>query len=313
MADLSRRDLLKIGTHLAALMGIAALAPRIAEAVEELASGNVPVLWLQAQSCSGCSVTTLNSDKPDPSQVLTQMISLRFHATLSAATGHQALTVINKTIEEGGYYLIVEGSIPLKMPEACMVGEETVARQIERAATRAKAIIALGTCAAFGGIPAAEDNPTGAVSLPAFLAARNISKPLITIPGCPPHPDWLVGTLAHLLKFGMPALDKEGRPTMFYSRVIHDQCPRFADYEREKFAKTFSDGGCLFQLGCLGPNTNADCTLRSWNAGVNSCIRAGAPCVGCASPLFAAKKSLAFYPREELARAARQKLEEAKL
>jgi len=83
--------------------------------------------------------------------------------------------------------------------------------------------------------------------------------------------------------------------------------------ERERFAKTFSDNGCLFQLGCLGPNTKADCTLRSWNSGVNSCIRAGAPCVGCASELFAAKKSLAFYPREELAATARRKLEESAL
>jgi hydrogenase small subunit len=313
MAELSRRDILKIGAHLAALMGLAAMAPQIAEAVEELAAGNVPVLWLQAQSCSGCSVTTLNSDKPDPVRLLTQMISLRFHATLGAATGHQAMAVINKTIEEGGFYLVVEGAIPMGMPEACVVGEEPITKQIERAAGKAKAIIALGTCAAFGGVPAAEGNPTGAVSMPAFLAACKISKPTISIPGCPPHPDWLVGTLAHLVKFGLPALDKVGRPTMFYSRVIHDQCPRFADYERERFAKTFSDGGCLFQLGCLGPITNADCTLRSWNSGVNSCLRAGAPCVGCASPLFAAKKSLAFYPREELAKSARRKLEDAAL
>jgi hydrogenase small subunit len=309
MADISRREVLKIGAHLAALMGIAAMAPRIAEAVEELASGNVPVLWLQAQSCSGCSVTTLNSDRPEPARILTQMISLRFNSTLTAATGHQAMGVINKTIEEGGFYLVVEGAVPMKMPEACVVGDEPVTKQIERAAGRAQGIIALGTCAAYGGVPAAEDNPTGAASLPAFLAAQKINKPVILIPGCPPHPDWLVGTLAHLLKFGMPALEKDGRPTMFYGRVIHDQCPRFADYEREKFAKTFSDAGCLFQLGCSGPNTKADCTMRSWNSGVNSCIRAGAPCVGCASSLFAAKKSYAMYPREELAKSARHKLE----
>jgi hydrogenase small subunit len=313
MLALSRRDILKIGVNLAAVMGMSALAPQIAEAVEALAAGNVPVLWLQAQSCSGCSVSTLNSDKPGPAQILTQLISLRFNATLSAATGHQAVEVINKTIEEGGFYLVVEGAIPTGMPEACVVGDEPVTRQIQRAASKCKAIVALGTCAVFGGIPAAENNPTGAVRLSAFLASQKIDKPTISIPGCPPHPDWLVGTLAHLVKFGLPALDKEGRPLMFFSRVIHDQCPRFADYERERFAKTFSDNGCLFQLGCLGPNTKADCTLRSWNSGVNSCIRAGAPCVGCASELFAAKKSLAFYPREELAATARRKLEESAL
>ena len=103
MAELSRRDILKIGVNLAALMGMSALAPQIAEAVEALASGNVPVLWLQALSCSGCSVSTLNSDKPGPAQILTQLISLRFNATLAAATGHQAMEVINKTAHPTGF------------------------------------------------------------------------------------------------------------------------------------------------------------------------------------------------------------------
>ena len=300
MAELTRRELLKLGAQLAALMGISALAPRITEAVEELAAGNVPTLWIQAQSCSGCTVSTLNSEKPDPAEILTQMISLRFNATLAAATGHLAMTVINKTIAEGGFYLIVEGTIPEGMPEACVIGDEPVTRQIERAAAKAKAIIAVGTCAAFGGIPAAEGNPTGAKSLPAFLAARNISKPTITIPGCPSHPDWLVGTLAHILKVGMPELDKEGRPTMFFGRTIHEKCPRLLDYKRERFAKSFSDGGCLLKLGCVGPTTNADCTQRFWNGGVNHCLRAGAPCIGCVAPNFAAKKSQAFFAREEL-------------
>jgi hydrogenase small subunit len=312
MAELSRRDVLKIGAQLAALMGISALAPRIAEGVEALASGTVPVLWLQAQSCSGCSVSTLNVDRPDPARLITEMISLKFNATLAAATGRTAVNVINKTIEEGGFYLVVEGAIPAGMPEACVVGDEPVSKQIERAAGKAKAIVALGTCAAYGGIPAAEGNPTGAVSLPTFLAAQKISKPTIILPGCPTHPDWLVGTLAYVIKFGLPPMEKDGRPTMFYGRVMHDQCPRFADYERENFAKKFGDPGCLFQLGCAGPHTKADCTLRLWNAGANTCIRAGAPCIGCASSLFAAKKNYAMYPREELVQAGRRKLEGGK-
>lgn len=308
MAELSRRDVLKLGAQLAALMGMAALAPQIAAAVEELAAGNVPVLWLQALSCSGCSVSMLNSDGPEPAQILTRMISLRFNGTLSAATGHKAMEVINKTIEEGGFYLVVEGAIPVGMPEACKVGGEPVTKQIERAAGAAKGIIALGTCATYGGIPAAEGNPTGAKSLPAFLTAQQISKQVILIPGCPAHPDWLVGTLAHLVKFGLPELDKSGRPTMFFGRVLHEQCQRFADYQKDKFAKTFSDEGCLFQLNCAGPTTRADCTVRSWNSGVNNCIRAGAPCVACTSSMFAAKKSSVMYPLEELAKSPRQKM-----
>jgi hydrogenase small subunit len=176
-----------------------------------------------------------------------------------------------------------------------------------RAAAKAQAIIAQGTCAAFGGIPAAEGNPTGAMSVVSFLKKEGITKPIISLPGCPPHPDWLVGTLVHVLKFGMPALDAEGRPKMFYSKLVHDQCPRFADYERENFAKTFSDDGCLFKLGCLGPNTHADCTLRNWNSGVNSCIKAGAPCIGCTAKEFASRTTFPFFRKSESEQAAMKK------
>jgi hydrogenase small subunit len=307
MAVLSRRDVLKLGAQLAAMMGVAALAPRFAEAVEELAAGNVPVLWLQALSCSGCSVSLLNADQPDPVRILTQTIALKFNATLAAATGKKAMEVINKTIEGGGYYLIVEGAIPAKMPEACTVGDEPITKQIERAAGKAKEIIALGTCAAYGGVPAAEDNPTGATSLPAFFTSLKIAKQVVRIPGCPTHPDWLVGTLAHMIKFGVPALERDGRPTMFFGRALHEQCQRYADYQKEKFAKNFSDEGCLYQLGCAGPTTRADCTVRAWNSGVNMCIRAGGPCVGCTSSTFAAKKAAAMYYKEDRLKAATQK------
>jgi hydrogenase small subunit len=175
---------------------------------------------------------------------------------------------------------------------------------VVRAAKGAKAVIAMGTCAVYGGIPAAEGNPTGATSIIWYLKQAGVVKPVIALPGCPPHPDWLVGTLVHVLKFGLPALDGEGRPKMFYSKLVHDQCPRFADYERENFAKTFSDEGCLFKLGCLGPITKADCTLRNWNSGVNSCIKAGAPCIGCTSKEFAAKVTFPFYRKSELEQAA---------
>ncbi len=300
MSDITRRKFLELSVKLAAVMGLGTSAiPQLAEAMEQLSAGTAPVLWLQGQSCSGCSVSLLNSEEPGPAQILTGYISLLFHSTLSASTGDVSMGVINRSIDHGGYLLVVEGSIPAGMPEACIVGHETVTRQVSRAARNAKAVIALGTCASFGGIPAAENNPTGAVSLPDFLKSEGVSTPVISLPGCPAHPDWLVGTLVHVLNFGIPPLDDKGRPKMFFSRLIHDQCPRFADYERENFAKTFSDEGCLFELGCLGPITHADCTLRHWNAGTNSCINAGAPCIGCASENFAAKASFPFYRKGE--------------
>ncbi len=296
MADISRRHFLKWGARLAAAMGLApALATDVAAALADLAASRAPVIWLQGQSCSGCSVSFLNSDHPDPSQVLTGYISLRFHSTLGAATGHVGVDSIKKSMEAGTFFLVVEGAMPMGMPQACMMAHEPVTDQVLRAARRAEAVIALGACAAHGGIPGAENNPTGAVSVPDFLKKQGVDVPMIRLPGCPAHPDWLVGTLVHLIRFGLPELDDQNRPRMFYGRLVHDQCPRFADYERERFASTFSEDGCLFRLGCLGPITRADCNTRLWNQGTNTCINAGAPCVGCAGPDFARTAAFPFY------------------
>lgn len=298
--DITRRKFLALSVKLSVITGLGSAAvPRIAEALGELSAGQAPVLWLQGQSCSGCSVSLLNSDHPDPVTLLTGYISLRFHATLSTATGALSMAVINQSIAKGGYFLAIEGSIPTSMPEACMVGHETFQKQVSRAAKNAAAVIAVGGCASFGGIPAAENNPTGAQSVPQFLQKENISKPVITIPGCPVHPDWLVGTLVHVLKFGMPALDEKLRPRMFFGKLLHDQCPRFADYERERFAKTFLDDGCLFRLGCLGPVTHSDCTVRRWNSSINDCISAGAPCMGCASEHFPPQAAFPLFRKGE--------------
>lgn len=298
--ETTRRQFLKISANLAVILGLGASAiPRITEALEQLSTGTAPVLWLQGLSCSGCSISLLNSENPSPAQLLTGHISLRFNSCLSCATGDVAMDIINGSIAQGGYFLAVEGSIPARMPEACMVGHEPITTQITRAARSAQAVIAIGSCASFGGIPAAENNPTGAMGVKRFLDEAQISTPVIALPGCPVHPDWLTGTIVHVLKFGIPPLDDKGRPVMFYSRLIHDQCPRFADYERQNFAERFSDEGCLFKLGCLGPNTHADCTLRLWNSGRNSCIKAGAPCIGCTSEEFAKSASFSFFRERE--------------
>jgi hydrogenase small subunit len=302
MNDLNRRSFLALSARLSALMGLGAWGvPKVAAALEEVAQGLAPVLWLQGQCCSGCSVSLLNAESLSPVSLLTKYISLGFHQTLSAATGHQAVETVEKLISAGGYVLIVEGTVPARMPRACMFGEETFGDQLTRAAQKAKAVLAAGTCASFGGIPAGANNPTGAVSVPAFLESKSVKTPIIRVPGCPPHPDWLVGTVVQLLKFGMPAVDSIGRPTAFFSRSLHDQCPRFADYERENFARTFGEEGCLFKLGCLGAVTKTDCNLRPWNGGINACIRAGAPCIGCAGESFSVRLDTPFVTKERAA------------
>jgi len=297
---LTRREFITLSAKLTALIGLSnAAVPKIAEALNALVKQDAPVIWLQGQSCSGCTVSFLNAVDPGPAELLTKYMSLLFHATLSFATGHVAMDVLNKAIDSKGYYLIIEGSIPEKIPESCTIGEELFTKQVLSAANNANAIIAIGTCASFGGIPAAEGNVTGATCVPKFLKKHGIVKPMIILPGCPVHPDWIIGSLAHLVQFGLPPLDDINRPKYFFSKLIHDQCPRFADYERQKFAKTFSEDGCLFKLGCLGPETHADCTIHKWNSGVSSCINAGAPCIGCANKDFPGKKSFSIYRKGE--------------
>lgn len=292
----TRRQFLELAGKLSVAFGLShTLVPQLAEAASRVFEGRAPVLWLQGQACSGCSISLLNSSDPDPIELITQQISLKYHPTLSAATGHPAVEIVEAWAAlEKPYVLVVEGSLPASMPTACQVGEAPLAELVLRAARSATAVVAVGSCSAFGGIPSAAGNPTGAQSVPALLRHHGIRTPLVRVPGCPAHPDWIVGTLVHLLEFGMPQLDSLERPTAFFSRLVHDQCQRFADYEREFFAQDYGDPGCLFELGCLGPRTHADCTVRMWNSGASSCITAGAPCIGCAGADFAKDHEVAF-------------------
>jgi hydrogenase small subunit len=197
--------------------------------------------------------------------------------------------------KKGEYVLVVDGSVSMA-PDAVYgaVGERdgkpvTMLQRVLELANDALAVIALGTCAAFGGIPAAKPNPTKCTSVGEALKANGISKPLINIPGCPPHPDWFVGTVAGIILGGLPKaedLDDLLRPKAFYGKLIHENCPRRASFDEGKFAKKFGDEGCLYELGCKGPITYADCPLRRWNSGTNWVIGAGAPCNGCTQPEF---------------------------
>ncbi len=272
-----------------------ASVPAVAEALQTLASGTAPLLWLHGQSCSGCSVSFLNAAYPDVAAVLTQYVSVGYHSTISAASGTVAAEAVNRTIAAGGYTLVVEGAVPHGMPAACETMGEEFGSLLTRAARSAKAIVAVGTCAAFGGIPAAPPNPTGAVSVSKFLGSSRGSTPLINLPGCPIHPDWLIGTVVHLLKAGVPKLTEHGCPQLFYGETIHARCPEFYNYNMDKFARFFGDSGCLFKLGCMGIRTNADCSIRRWNTKTSWCVEAGAPCIGCAQPEFAQDRDFAFY------------------
>jgi hydrogenase small subunit len=297
---MDRRAFLKDAGFLVAGMGLSPLwKPRFAAALEQMASGRAPLLWLQGQACSGCSVSLLNSESPGPADLVTRYLSIYFHQTLSAATGDAAQEAVEAAVDAGGYILVVEGAVPLALPEACEIAQEPFSELLVRAARGAQAVAAVGTCAAFGGIPSAPPNPTGAAPVSAALKQAHLSTPLLNLPGCPAHPAWMVGNLVHLLKVGVPEIDDLRRPLRTYGQLLHAQCPHFAHYQREEFAPRLGADGCLFKIGCQGVVTQADCSYRGWNGGVNWCVRSRAPCVGCARPEFAQNPGYAFYRLNE--------------
>ncbi|MBG7616935.1 MAG: hydrogenase small subunit [Chloroflexi bacterium] len=263
----------------------------------------IAVIWFQAASCTGCSVSLLNSASPTIKNVLVDQIipgvhiNLRFHATVMAGQGEPVIKVLEDTARDlkGGYVLIAEGGIPTKQDAMYgAMGERnnkpvSMAQRIEELASNALAVLSVGTCASFGGISAASPNPSGCLSISEFLKQKKINKPLINIPGCPPHPEWIVGTIADIILNGIPTpdkLDDYGRPLVFYGKLIHENCPNRAYFDEGKFATKIGEAGCLYKLGCKGPVTYADCPTRHWNSGTNWVIGAGAPCNGCTQPEY---------------------------
>ena len=258
------------------------------------------VIWIQASSDSGCSVSVLNSVRPEIHTVLLdelvpgQHINLKFQATIMAGQGQPVVKILDDATEsKGGYILVVEGAVPLR-DNCCSLGEKdgkkvSMAQRVKDLAKSADAVVALGTCASFGGIFASHPNVTECVGVGDLLKKEGIEKPLINIPGCPPHPDWFLGTVAQVVLFGLPgpdAFDELCRPKLFYGQLIHENCPRRAHFDAGRFAKTLGEPYCLYLLGCRGPLTHADCPTRQWNGGVNWCIENNHPCIGCCEPEF---------------------------
>jgi hydrogenase small subunit len=303
MEKYSRRDVLRMGACLAAGLGLSGVQGVIlAEGLEKIVTGKAKVLWLQAMSCTGCSVSFLNVDSPGPVEILTEIVSLVYHQTISAAQGDDVQKLIDQLAATGDYYLVVEGAVPLDMPTACVMGGKPASTLMPPILKNAKAILAVGTCASFGGIPAAEGNITTAASVRAFMERYSIPVEgrLVNCPGCPTHPQSILAALAFVISKGYPKVNpKLLTPDMLYKHSVHDECPRFHYWEKEVFAEKFGDEGCLFKLGCLGPLSHTHCPRSQWNGGVNWCVRAGAPCTACTSESFAKYRDFPFYRKSE--------------
>ena len=289
---ISRRDFLKYCTAVAVAMGMGpSFAPEVAKALTATAKRPV-VVYLHNAECTGCTEALIRTSDPFVDVLLFDVISLDYQETIMAAAGHQAEAALHEAVNNpDGFVAIVEGAIPTKDNGVYgKVGNHTMLDINREVLSKATAIISYGTCAAFGGIQAARPNPTEAMSIQQCFP--QLKAPVINLPGCPPNPINLVGTVVYYLQNngGVPPLDKLGRPEMFYGKSVHELCERRPYFEDGKFARSFDSeearkGYCLYYLGCKGPMTYNNCPKVLFNS-TNWPVMAGHPCIGCSEPDF---------------------------
>ncbi|MCW8916991.1 MAG: HupU protein [Magnetovibrio sp.] len=264
------------------------------------------ILWLQAGSCGGCTMSVLEAGSRnlfDELQVLGA--HLLWHPALSEATGRDVQDLLNDIINGDVYLdaLCIEGAVmtgPKGSGKFQMVAGlgKPMAEVIRDLAARARYVVGIGTCATYGGIPAAGGSIGEATglqylddSIGGLLGADFVSSeglPVINISGCAPHPGWIMETISVLTygDFSAEDLDALGRPRFISNHLAHHGCDRNEFYEFKASAATLSDRGCLMEnLGCKATQASGDCNLRAWN-GEGSCTKGGFSCIACTAPAF---------------------------
>lgn len=262
----------------------------IKEAVEKIENGakdKLNAVWIETSGCFGEVISLFDGLTPNIIYLLDKLVNMTYFGSIMADEGDHAyerlLEVMNKD-----YILIVSGAIPKKdnglfTVLATYKNEKiTASKAIDMLSEKAKHIIAVGTCASFGGPTAANPNISEAVSLREFLNRDDI----ISIPGCPANLIWTYGILSYLVNNGTPELDYLGRPTAYYGELIHDNCERRRYFDLGIFAKKLGDKECMFMLGCKGPVTYAYCPISKWDLSNNWPVGSSTVCIGCANPGF---------------------------
>lgn len=264
------------------------------------------VLWLQSAGCGGCTMSMLCAESPNLLDLLEGAgISFLWHPALSVETGAEVRALLQR-IEAGEQeldVLCIEGSIvrgPNGTGKYHMLSGtgRSMLDWTQSLAQKARHVVAVGTCATYGGVTSSGENPSDAIgvqyegahpggALPAEFTSGS-GMPVINIAGCPTHPDWVTETLMLIAAGAMTrdALDGFGRPKFYADHLVHHACPKNEFYEYKASATKLSEIGCMMEhLGCVGTQAVGDCNIRSWN-GEGSCTRAGYPCINCTAPEF---------------------------
>lgn len=287
----SRRDFV---TFCAGMAGVLSLprsaAGQIAAALEK---AQKPVLvWLEFQDCAGNTESFLRSSRPTVADIVLETLSVDYHETIMAAAGVRAEEALQRVVQKkaGQFIAVVEGSIPAGAGGVyCTIGGRSAQQIAREVCGAAAATIAIGSCAAYGGLPAAAPNPTNALSVSAAVPE---AKNVINLPACPANAENLTALITYYLTFKRwPPLDADRRPLFAYGKSIHDNCERRAHFDAGQYVENWGDEGhrsgyCLYKMGCKGPVSFQNCPVVRWNDGTNWPIGCGHPCVGCAERAF---------------------------
>lgn len=277
------------------------------------AIGEIDILWITAAlGCDGDTIAMTAATQPSIEDVLLGGIpgipKVRLHnPVLAYQVGDEFLRAFRLAAEGklGPFILVVEGSIPdeSNKPEGywAALGADPATGQpiptcewIDRLAPHAWAVVAAGTCAAYGGIHAMQGNPTGCTGLPQYLGEGWKSAggmPVICVPGCPVQPDNMMQVLLYLLqqaagKAPPITLDGSLRPTWLFPQTLHECCDRGGYYEQADFAEQYGSSSCIVKLGCWGPVVQCNVGKRGWMNGIGGCPSVGGICIGCTMPGF---------------------------
>jgi len=257
------------------------------------------LVWMQGQTCDGNTMSIINATEPDFFTFLEQNnINLVYHPTIHPAFGEDAQKIFNSCLsgETPVQIFIFEGAVPMKEGYGDYFKLQDVKNMVKNFANQAMLTVAIGACASFGGIPNTPPNESGAVGMQwdhhkfgGFLGTEyksSLGLPVVNIPGCPTHPDWLLLTLQSFVSGKAIKLDKYNRPSDFYKEKVHRGCNACEYNDQKQYAKEFTDIGCLdVDLGCKGKDAHGDCNIRLWYH-TSSCTRSGHPCIGCTDPGF---------------------------
>jgi hydrogenase small subunit len=289
---------------------------------------HVHVFWLAGMSCDGCSIAVTGATAPSVEELLAGTIPglpkvILHHPVLSVSAGGDFIAPFRDAVEGrlgAPYVVVLEGSVPDDQalpegegyfsamgaggfdPETRTDEPNRMTSWLKMLAPGAAACVAIGTCATWGGVPAAAGNITGSMSLMDFLGKDYTSAlgvPVVNVPGCSPIGDNFTEVVAGVLMFlqglgPLPEFDELGRPAWQFGETVHRHCVRAGYYEEGTFAKEYGDQECLVDVGCWGPVVQCNITERGAINHMGGCMVAGGPCIGCTMPGFPDKFS-PFY------------------